>query len=49
MKNKEPINTYKSPKFKDAILDSSHLISIKKYKGSFNETFPFVKPISKII
>jgi len=48
MKAKNPVNIVNSPKFKQIVIDSSNLVSIKKYKNSFNITKPFTKPISKI-
>lgn len=48
MKDKEPLNVYNSPKFKELKIDSSNLVSIKKYKNDYNRTKPFIKPISKI-
>ena len=48
MKDKEPINIFNGQKFKELKIDSSNLVSIEKYKNSFNITKPFTKPISKI-
>lgn len=48
MKSKEPVNIFNSPKFKEIKIDSSNLVSIKKYKNSYNIAKPFTKPISKI-
>jgi len=48
MKNREPVNIFNNQKFKELKIDSSNLVSIKKYKNSFNISKPFIKPISKI-
>ncbi|PKV48685.1 hypothetical protein ATE84_0691 [Aquimarina sp. MAR_2010_214] len=48
MKSKDPVNIFNDKKYKEVVSDSSHLVSIKAYKNSYNITKPFVKPISKI-